>query len=357
MGELAEVFTNEERLILGEIDELPPAGDQVQPPAEGEQPPEGEVKTEGEVKEPKVKEPEHTPEEKAEAEKMGFRLETDDKGKSFIIDDEGTKIPLKRWKSLYWEGQETQRAKTETERKFNLFKELGPDKFYSLYPDEAPQGWKPTPAPVAAPELTADTYHAIGSMQVEGGPYDGMTLNEVYQRDPAYAITLQQTYLNEQNQKVNQIKDAQSKLRQESETEVNQFSEQLAQERFGKETAKLSEQELRVINSEIKSTLSFLAERGLSYLSDAYFLMNKDKLINEAKTKAGKSVLENLSKGTIASISGGGVASATGWAAYETMTADQLGRELEAMDEKKAQEFLKNAPQSMKQKYPGLPWD
>src|SRR3990172_1336729 len=147
MGDEA-IYTPEELAILGE--ETPV----VTPPADQELP-EGEKASENQ--------PEHTEEEKSAAEKMGLRVE-----EGFIVDDDGTKIPAKRWKSLYYDYKEVDRGKTETERKFNLYKELGQDKYYAIYPEEAPKDWQAKEAPVE-PAARAD----IGNMLVQGGPHDG----------------------------------------------------------------------------------------------------------------------------------------------------------------------------------------
>ena len=113
-----DTFTKEELEILGEAPVEPPAGDPAPPvteeaaapPADGEAPPaEGEEKPkEGEGELPadaKPAEQEHTEEEQKAVESMGARIEG-----GFIIDDEGTKIPITRWRKLYATSKEAERT-------------------------------------------------------------------------------------------------------------------------------------------------------------------------------------------------------------------------------------------------------
>ena len=74
-------------------------------------------------------------------------------------------VPLKRFNKVYGE------MKTQTE-KFDLYKRLGPDKYYDIYPDEKP---KEEPAP----EVPASISEAA-SMVINGGPYDGQTLGDSF---------------------------------------------------------------------------------------------------------------------------------------------------------------------------------
>lgn len=348
-----EVFTPEELVILGEASDPSTAVQETQVKETAEAKVE-ETTAETKTEEKPVKtdeQPEHTEEEKKAAEGMGLRIEG-----GFIVDDEGTKIPAKRWKSLYHDYKETQRGATETTRKFNLYRELGADKYYELYPEEKPAGYKPpaTREEQTKPEIPAN----IGAMVVNGGPYNGQTLNDVYAVDPAYATHLQTQYLDSQREKVTTAKQQQESLKHEAETEITAFSDHLSTELFGKKTGDLSKEEEGRVGQVIQETLDWMAKtkRGAGIIADAYFLMNKDYMLKTAAEKGGKAALESLSKKpAIPSVdtTGGG----TTVTDYEAMTGDQLAKAVEGMGEKEYAKFLKNAPASLRAKHPSLPWD
>jgi len=343
-----EELTPEEKVIVGDVEPESSTADQAKPLAEGEKPPAGGEKPLAEGEKPAGEQPEHTEEEKAAAEKQGFRIE----GK-FLIDDEGTKIPLTRWRKFYGQAKEVERGQAETQRKLNLFKELGPDKFYGLYPEEKPAGYKPA-ATRGGDEIPEAN---IGAMVVQGGPYDGKTLNEVYQEDPAYATLLQNQYLDGRREKATTVQRQQEEIRRESETEISAFTDQLSTELFGKKTTELSKDEEAKVVATIQNTLDWMAKtrRGAGIIADAYFLMNREGILRTAHESGGKAALASLQKPPIASIdTTGGKTTVTD---FEAMTADQLAKAIENMPDKKAMEFLKNAPAAVKAKHPQLPWE
>ena len=356
MGDQA-IFTDEELVVLGEKEpaeaaQAPPASDDGEkPPEGGATPPEGDGLKQTP---PAGEQPEHTEEEKNAAEAMGFRVE----GK-FIVDADGTKIPVTRWKKLYFEHHEAQRGKAETERKFNLFKELGADRYYEIYPEDKPEGYQP-PQPKPASQQQTQEQQDYGNMIVRGGEYDGQTLNEVYQINPAYATQLLNGHLDGQRRETETRQQQEEKLKSESVSEINAFTGQLSKELYSKEADKLTADEERKVADTIKETLAWMSKtrRGGGVIADAYFLMNREKDLSDAKTKGGREALEALKKGGGApsSIGGGTGAALSGFSAYEAMTADQLAEVVDRMSEKKAMEFLKDAPQSLKEKHPGLPW-
>ncbi len=350
-----EIYTAEEKVILGEEPE-PQAADQATPPVTEEKP-EGEVLPEGE-KPAETKEPEHTDDEKAEVEKMGLKI--DDKG--FVVDEEGTRIPAKRWKQLYYESKDAQRKATaaetgrsETETKFKLFKVLGSEKYYEIHPDEAPKGYKP--AGKAA--VTEDPFEMVATYPDPNHPFHGKTLKEIYKEDPAEGRKLERAWeQSQQTQRQTQQQVHQTYVR-EAEREIDTFSTDIAKELFGKEPSALTKEESAQVTVAIQSTLDFMnkTRRGAGILGDAYFLMNKEKIVTDAKTKGGKAALESLQKPSIPSISAGSGAAGTGSSAYEGMTTDQLARVVEGMSDKQATQFFKNASPALKAKHPSIPWD
>lgn len=351
-----EVFTPEERVILGESEPEPQAAAPEKPLAEGAKP-EGEAKPPEGTPAPEANQPEHTEEEKVAAEKEGAKIEVDAKGKTWIIDDEGTRIPLKRWRTNYRERMDAERGKVETERKFKLFQELGPDKYYEIYPDEKPAGHKPKEQPAQSwPGVQPN----FGEMIVRGGEYDGMTLNEVWQQNPAYANFLQNQHIESLRTQQTTIQQQKETALKEATTEVEQFSASISKDLFGKEDlSKLTKDEEMKVAQTIQDTLDWMRKtgRGGGVLADAHFLMNKENLLNDAKVKGGKAALESITKPSVPSISASGGGAVVGMAALEAMTRDELANKINDMDSAEYSKFMKGASKELKAKHPDLPWE
>ena len=362
-----ETFTPEEKVILGEEAE-PQAAVQETPPADSgeEKPPEGAPAPEAKPAEA-TPEPEHTEAEQKAVEAMGLRIE-----KGFIIDDDGTKIPAQRWKKLYHNYKETERkhseameGRTETERKFNLYRILGPEKYYEIYQDEKPKDYQPQGKGKAGTGQS-DPFEMVAQYPDPAHPYNGKTLQEIYKEDPAEGRRLERAW--EQNQREQQAAERQKRetaaqqkqrLLQESEREVKEFSESLAKELFGKDVPSLSKEEESKVEQTIRETLEFMQKtnRGGGIIKDAHFIMNRDKILTDAKTKGGKAALESLQRAHVPSIGTGAGAAPSGMDAYEAMSPDQLAREIEGMSEKSYAAFLKNASSALRAKHPSIAWD
>ena len=372
MGE-EDTYTKEELEILGEAPAEPPAGDPAPPATEeaaappegGEAPPaEGDEKpTEGEGEpkpEAKPAEQEHTEEEQKAVESMGARIEG-----GFIIDDEGTKIPITRWRKLYATSKEAERqreqayaGKAEIENKFKLFRTVGPEKYYSMFPNEAPAGGYRPPAPTRIP-AQPDPLDLVAQYPDQNHQYHGMTLRDIYNVDAAEGRRLERAW--EQGQKAAERTESERKQRliRDSEDEINTFTADFAREHYGKEAKELSAQQETEISKVIQDTLDWMKKtgRGGGVLADAYFVMNREQILEGERKKAGKKALEALGKqSSIPSIGGGGRTSAGSMTAFESMSADQLAEAIANMDDRAAIAFLKSAPDSLKAKYPGIPW-
>jgi len=258
-------------------------------------------------------------------------------------------------RKFYAKAKDMERGTAETTRKFNLFRELGPEKFYELYPDDKPAGYQPPAArEPARPEIPAN----IGAMVVQGGPYNGQTLNEVYTQDPAYATLLQNQYLDGQREKVTTAKQRHEALKSESEQEIASFSEYLATDLFGKKPGELSKDQETQLVQKIQATLDWMAQtkRGAGIIGDAYFLMNQEYMLKTAHEKGGKAALEALQKPPIASVDTAGGKSVVS-TDFESMTRDQLAAKIEGMTDAQAAKFYRDAPAGLKAKHPDLPWD
>lgn len=354
-----ETFDKDELAALGEAEVKAPDAAKDEP--KKEEGPEPEVKPEGEVA-PEVKpeaEPkgELTPEQKAAAEEQGLEVVTDEKtGKKYVIDEDGARIPPTRFKEIFWKAKEGERTK----EKLDLFKKLGPEGYYQVYPEEKPEG-----TPAREPQREAIPPDAdLGSLIVKhpNGQYDGMTLRDVFAVDPVFATRLQTEFLWNQKQASEKQRGEMDRVRQESATEIETFANDIAKEMFGKEATTLSKEEEPKIAETIQTVLDWMRKthRGGGVIADAYFLMNKEGLLKGAANKAAAKTLKDLQdrKGP-ASIdtTHGGDVKETGFEAYEKMTEAQLTAKIDGMNEKETRKFFKEAPKSLKAKYPGLPWD
>jgi len=350
MGE-NEQFTDEELAILGE---KAPTADPEKPLVEG-------VLPEGGEKPLEPKQPEHTDEEKTAIEQTGAKVEVDPKGKTWIIDDEGTRIPLKRWRENYRESMDNKRGREETEKKFNQFRELGPEKYYAIYPNEKPADWKPPEKPQAPQK---DIFDLVAQYSDPNHPYNGKTLREIYATDPAEARRLERAYEQDQTRrseeergKVEAEKQRHQHVLNQCDAEINDFTGHLSKEMFGKDASTLSKEEKAHIDSSIQATIDWMqkSQRGAGILADAYFLMNKEKIIADAKAKGGKGIIQSLSKPSIPSINAGSGAAAGG-TEFENMTREQLAAHIANLDDAGYEKFMKSATPEMKAKLPDLPW-
>lgn len=362
-------FTKEELEILGEAPAEPPAGEQEPPPAEDaapvteENPAENTPPAEGgeSPKEEAKEEPaEHTAEEQKAVESEGARIEG-----GFVIDDEGTKIPITRWRKLYATSKEAQRTaeverakRIENESKFKLFKNVGPEKYFSMFPEEAPPGGYKPPQTARQP-AQPDPLDLVAQYPDPGHQYHGMTLRDIYNVDAAEGRRLERIW--EQGQRTTERTESerQQRMIRESEEEINSFTAEFARERYGKDAKDLSAQQEADVAKVVQDTLDWMKKtgRGGGVLADAYFIMNREQIIESERKKAGKKALESLGKQpSIPSIGGGGRTSAGSMTAFESMSADQLADAIANMEDRAAIAFLKGAPDSLKAKYPGIPW-
>lgn len=356
-------FTAEELEILGEAPEETLKAEPEKPPAEEATPAEAgkpaEEAAEPEKPAEEAKQPEHTEEEQKVAEQMGLRIE-----QNFIIDDEGTKIPAMRWKKLYAQYKEASRTsaealagKADLETKFKLFRELGPEKYFSIYPAEAPRGEGRQPAASAPQQI--DPLDMVAQYPDPQHQFHGLTLREIYQHDAGEARKLERAWEQANRRAELDAEEAKRRVRQDSEDELNRFTKDMAKEYFDKEVTAMTPEEERKVAEVIQQTLDFMKSsgRGGGKMHDAYFLMNRDQIIAREREKAGKAALAALNKPSIPSIGTAGRPATSGMNRFAEMSADQMLDALNAMDDKAYQRFLKDAPPELRAKYPSLAWN
>lgn len=310
---------------------------------EGETSEEEETKTEPDQSEEETTETDEETEEDAETEETEETDESDDK-----TDDDADKYTQASMDKRYAKFKQTQ-------ERFELFKRIGADAYYDIYPDEKPDGYhKPDTKPDGK---QGDIDEKIGKMLIEGGPYDGKTLNQVFEENPAYANILQFEYMQGKATKEAEEKKKADDLKTQIQTEIKEFRSGLASSMFGKNFDDLTSDEKSAIYKEHESVATWMKKtgRGGGYLNDAYYLMNKDKELDKAKKSGAASLAKHLSQSTIKSVSSKkSEGSGSGYDKYLDLTSNQMAKEVEGMSDAAYKKFQKEAPASVREKFPVL---
>jgi hypothetical protein len=301
-----------------------------------------ELGTEGELEEGQTTSEDEEPEE-TETEEPEKKQAAPKEPESAPEDEEKTRVQ-KRIDELTWRAR-------ETERKLELFK-TDPDKYYETYPGERPEGYK---GRQEKPEEQAiEDYE---TMVIKGGPYDGMTLGDLAVSKPLTAHKMLNDYLDGQRRSAQEIEERKVLSRRAWENDVNSFGAHLSQEVFGKSKDDLSEDEFHKITEQIWQVDQWKkANRKESYsYNDAYALMNRENELKQAKQGGANKVIEALKKSPIGSVSGKTDQSRAS-IDYDSMSESVLGEHLSRMNDAEAEKFYREAPKSLKEKYPSWPW-
>ncbi len=297
-----------------------------------------------------------TAEEKAAAEKKGYRLETDEKGNQIFIDEDGEKIPPKRVKELWWQAKEGERIK----EKLDLLKKLGPEEFFDLYPDEKPPGWTP-------PQREVKEVNPLDLQYSHPGhEYNGKTLREIAQIDPDYAMEVSKKYYADQQKKVNDERESKRRRHasdlDQSTREATEFASIVSSEKFGKDISTLTVVEAAQINDFIRDTYIWgVQNKKLNYSISDMWILKQRADATDTKTKQDKALkaLEKENKAPVLSIgTGGGSAGLSGFEAYLAMSEENLTSAIgHIYNNKELRKFFKDAPEALRKKHPNLPWD
>jgi hypothetical protein len=353
-----EEFTDEEKTALGEVDDSKTDEGEGTGKTQEELDAEAQAKTDADAAE-KAKlnadgssKTEDKPDAETQAviEKEGGKLITEN-GKQYVVDEDGAKIPLARFKKIYYQAK----GKEETETKLNLFKTLGAEKYYEVYPDEKPADFKPVERKADPPHATADIY----KMTVTGGQYDGWIVADVAKEDPIAAQVMVNDYLESKRTAKATEERKQEEFNKNFTAEKNAFLFERAKELFGKDKDYTPE-EIKQVN-DVYGVLSkwMIANKKSHYkMEDAYLLMNKDEIIKKTKVTATKEALKTATdKKVIPSIGNGdGSAGLTGFEAAMAMSEDALAKHIDKMSDAEFAKFSKDAPKALKDKFPSLPW-
>lgn len=245
--------------------------------------------------------------------------------------------------------------RTQAEDKLKLF-QTNPEEYYEKYPDEKPTGDE------SDKELAPSTDIDYAAMQVQGGKYDGMTLNEVFGQDPFEANRMYLDYLNTQNADAAKAESDAKALKEESESQVNEFQSNISKELFG-DKEDLTEADQKAVEKVISDTMAYIEDTGFMIrkgnpLTAAYRFMNLEKDRSTVAAETAKGLIEKTTRGKVQTItSDASSGDLTGYESYEAMTADQLADEMDKWSDSKVAKFHKEAPKSLRTKFPNLPWD
>ena len=344
-------FSDEERAALGEVEE---GKGKVEEPEKTEPEAKEDVKTPdpAEVKTEEVK-PEPTEEEKAAMSAEGVKL-VEENGRQYILDADGEKIPVERWRKIYGKAKTAETEKEQISNKLNLFKQLGAEEYYKVYPDEKPADYKPV---TKEPEAKT-TEEDFNSMEVSGGKYDGQTIGEVAQVDPVSATLMVNNYLDGKRAAVAEESKKKEEFQVNFINEKNSFCMSRAKELFNKDKD-FTPEEIQQVNTVYQELANFMVANKIAHyrMDDAYFLMTKDKVIKSAKIDAAKAVINDATKKPVGFIgSGDSNAGVSGFEAYLSMTEEALAKSIDKMNDKEQTKFYKDAPKALREKYPSLPW-
>jgi hypothetical protein len=293
--------------------------------------------------------PEESPEEEEGAEKEESKEGEPTKeaakketGSAPEEEDDQTNVQ-KRIDHLVWERE-------ENKRKLDLLK-TDPERYYQQFPEERPETRQPA-------EEAAEDLEDYESFIVRGGKYDGWTLGDLARDKPLTAQKILNDYLDSNRRQNQEIEERKHLARQAWENDVNTFGANLSTEMFEKKPENLTQEERQKIDETIFKVDQWKKQYRKEHYSfyDAYLLMNKDNLLKSAKEKTASKIVGDLKKNPVGSISGKQDRSSQS-IDFESMNEDQLGVHIGRMNDAEAARFYREAPQSLKQKYPSWPWD
>ena len=329
-----EEFTEEELEILGEETEPEESeGEESEETGTGESEEES-TETEDEDAE-EDEQPEGEPDEE---------LELDDGAREFIEDDDPKGVQ-KRINKLYAESK-------SAKEKLDLLK-TDPDRYYEQYPDERPE---------AETEARVPSFKEAAGMRVQGGEYDGMTLEEVWGHDQIEAFSIYENYKDSVRQAETEKAQERDAQVEQSNQEIRDFSAMLSHEIYEKPVNDLSDDEVLEVSKRVSGVIDFMAEtgRGSGILKDAYFLMNQDGLLKDAEKKGAKSLAKKISGSNSVPSVKTGTAGGGGGNIYDdalALTPSEMAGRLDNMTEGQMKDFINKAPAKVKAKFPGIDWD
>lgn len=330
-------FTEEEQKIL--------AGEEVQEKAPEKPEPETKTDEATEVK------PDETKPEETEV-KTEQAAPKD--GDTATPEDEEKKDPVqKRIDKLTWE-------KNEANRKIQLLKELGHQRYFEIYPDEVPAGYQPPQKaqPKPEPQHAPASMEQVGEMVVQvPGRYQGMTLNEVFEVDKAAGTILLNQYIAYENQVVQteRAKQTEAQQKQLAVREVTNFCSARAIELYDKDLSEATDEETAEVAKVLQGVIDWQKKTKQLNLTveQAYYRMRNEE--KRSKEQQAKQTLEKVQTPAVGSVGTKKVAGGElGYEALMTMSKDQLTDHIDSMPRAKFKEFMKDPNNPLRKKYPDM---
>jgi hypothetical protein len=220
-----------------------------------------------------------------------------------------------------------------------------------------------TKTPPSTGDAPADKFDARVEYDDKNHPYHGKTFRQIYSIDPdaAFAIAPRlatdlhlKTALDEQMGKAKEDESV-AQLRAEEAA----FSDEYAKGEFEKPYAELApEQRAAVdkISSQVQDWMLENRKYGIT-ISEAYYLMDRAKLISKTASRAARKVIDDATRGGIRTVAGrddsalkGGGGDMSKW------TEAQMEEHLMGLDDNKFDSLMKDASPEVRKKFPGLPW-
>lgn len=256
-------------------------------------------------------------------------------------------VPLERFNKVYGE-------KKSLERKFELFR-TDPEAYYQQYPDERPAAKAPAPPPIP------QSLREVADFVVQGGDYHGKTFAEVYRVDPFAAATLYEDYRNSltaEQRKAEEARTQAEEARKATEAEMESFGASMAKQMYGE--ADLTPEQQQEITTIVEDLAKWMIDNKKALLSmeEAYFLRNRDRILKGEQVKGINALAQALGGDGVPAVSGnkGDGGEVAGFGSYAAMSRNQIAANVERMDDRTYQKFLKEAPPAVRKKCPDLPW-
>jgi hypothetical protein len=265
-------------------------------------------------------------------------------------------VPQSRFDEVYAKEQ-------VSARKLETLKQLDPEAYYKIYPEQRPAAAPSGPEPFTTP---------YDDQVVEGGKFNGWkfadvlktdtteAINLLHKVDPALATNMQFAMIEGNRSATVQRENATKQVKEAADKDMMDFATTMSKDLYqNDDIEKLKPDQQKELYGLVDGVINWMIEGGKTSLSmsDAYFLKNKNDLLAKA-AQGGVSALISGMSDTVPTVSGaqGGEAPA-GYESYLSMSRDQIGAKMENMTDAQWIDFSTKAPEALKKKYPEFAWD
>lgn len=253
---------------------------------------------------------------------------------------EEDRVPLSRFKKIESRG-------LEAAEKLELLK-TNPEEYYEKYPDERPEAEPEEPEQTGPLTILQAGEQLTVTMEDPEHEYHGKTLGEVAKLDPLYATDLYNKYV-----KDFEAQQAETdKLKAEADAQVEAVYARVKED--------LSDGSDEQVEAGVKAVFDWMTENGCETYdpNHAYMLMNMDKTLSETRASTAKDTIDKIKHSDVQTIStDADDTEATGFDSYLNLTAPQMMARIQDMTDSQFSDFIKNAPDTVRSKFPTIPWE